>query len=633
MFPYQLTQNRMKKVNNENAEKTSDADEGRCKSLFMASRDAVMTLEPPTWKFTSGNPATMEMFRAKDEAEFLSYEPWKLSPEFQPDGRPSSLKAKDMIEKAMREGTNFFEWTHRRLNGEDFSAEVLLSKVEHQGGDFLHAVVRDITERKKLWEMLEERLASFPKVNPDPIIEVSREEGIIYINPATQKLFPELGKDPDSHPFTKGIRLYFEKLSQKTEEKAEREIYANNRWYLQIITLIAPNTLRLYSADITRLKQAEQLLREEKFKDEAILASIGDAVVATDKDGRIILFNGIAEEMTGFSFEEAIGQNYGRLLKFVREDNEKPSSDFIAEAIKTGKKTEMENHTLLVKKDGSRIPVADSAAPIKNAHGETMGSVVVFRDVSREREIDKAKTEFVSLASHQLRTPLSAISWYAEMLLAGDVGKLNEKQEEYLNEVYRGNRRMIDIVGALLNVSRLELGTFVIEPEPTDILALVLELLNDFKPQVDKKSLTLINKYSDNLPILNVDQKLLRMVFQNLLSNAIKYTPEKGTVEFSLSLDVGKKNMLIKVSDTGCGIPKWQQDKVFTKIFRADNVRQKETEGTGLGLYIAKAIIEQSGGAIWFESEEDKGTTFYVAVPITGMKKKMGGGSKTPNLQ
>lgn len=138
--------------------KTSDkkiAGEDKYKALFMASRDAVMTLEPPSWRFTSGNPATIKIFKAKDEAEFLSYEPWRLSPEKQPDGRPSDEKAKEMIEKAMKEGVNLFEWLHKRIDGEEFLAEVLLSKVGEGNGAFLYASVRDITERKEVQNNIE----------------------------------------------------------------------------------------------------------------------------------------------------------------------------------------------------------------------------------------------------------------------------------------------------------------------------------------------------------------------------------------------------------------------------------------------------------------------------------------------
>ena len=134
----------------ESKDKLSIINECKYKSLFVSSRDAVMTLEPPSWKFTSGNPATIKMFKAKDEAEFLSYEPWKLSPLLQPDGCRSEEKAKEMIKIAIKNGSNIFEWVHKRLNGEEFPSEVFLSKIELNGNSFLHALVRDITERKEL---------------------------------------------------------------------------------------------------------------------------------------------------------------------------------------------------------------------------------------------------------------------------------------------------------------------------------------------------------------------------------------------------------------------------------------------------------------------------------------------------
>jgi len=163
----------------------------------------------------------------------------------------------------------------------------------------------------------------------------------------------------------------------------------------------------------------------------------------------------------------------------------------------------------------------------------------------------------------------------------------------------------------------------VVEPEPTDIVVLVRSVLDEQKPQIDEKNIKVSPVFEKDIPLMQVDPKLMRMVVQNLLSNAVKYTPEKGQVNISLSLD-GKNTVLLKVSDTGYGIPKKQQEKIFTKLFRADNVREKDTEGTGLGLYIVKSIIEHSGGKVWFESEEDKGSIFYVSLPLGGMKKKTG---------
>lgn len=257
--------------------------------------------------------------------------------------------------------------------------------------------------------------------------------------------------------------------------------------------------------------------------------------------------------------------------------------------------------------------------------GTTIGAIKVFRDITSEREVDKAKTEFVSLASHQLRTPLSTVNWYAEMLLAGDVGEMNEQQNKYLNEVYRSNQRMVELVNALLDVASLELGTFVIEPESTDICKLTENIIHEQKTQIAAKKIRLSFFCEKNISRMQTDPKHLRMVIQNILSNAVKYTPDGGRIKFSISAE-DKKNVLLKVSDTGYGIPKNQQDKIFTKLFRADNVRDKDTDGTGLGLYIVKSIVDNSGGKVWFTSpskNEKKGTTFYVVLPLKGTQKSV----------
>lgn len=374
-------------------------------------------------------------------------------------------------------------------------------------------------------------------------------------------------------------------------------------------------------------KMAENLtayaanLERAKSKDDAILESIGDGIIVVDSKAKIIRMNSVAERMLSLNQEEVTGKRLFDVFpieddkgKLVREEDHPMNIAFAAGIIS--------GTFYYVRRDKTKFPVAVTVAPVV-LEGETIGAIEVFRDITREKEIDKAKTEFVSLASHQLRTPLSTVSWYAEMLLAGDAGKLNETQKKYLEEVYGSNRRMVELVNALLNVSRLELGTFMIEPEPTDIVRLVRSAIDEQKPQIDEKRIKLSLVFEENIPLMQVDPKLLRMVFQNLLSNAVKYTPEAGKIEFSISLN-NKENVLIKVSDTGYGIPKKQQDQIFTKLFRADNVREKSTEGTGLGLYIVKSIVEHSGGKIWFESEENKGTTFYAMLPLEGMKKKEG---------
>lgn len=444
--------------------------------------------------------------------------------------------------------------------------------------------------------------------------------------------------------------------SKKFPENNSRleEIRVRTEKQAQILALqVAKRTKELYTriGELEDVRKAMTNLLEDfeekqqalakakaKAKDEALLASIGDGMFATDKEGRIVAMNYAAEKMLGCTKEAFLGKKF--FNAFENKDASgnviPPEKQPMSIALATGKKfssstTTPANTIYYVRKDGTQFPVALTVTPVI-FNGQIVGIIDIFRDITREIEIDKAKTEFVSLASHQLRTPLSTISWYTEMLLTGDAGKLKIKQKKYLEEVYKGNRRMVDLVNALLNVSRLELGTFEVEPEPTDVAKLARSVANEQGQQIEAKKLKFSEQYANNLPRLNADPKLLRMVFQNLLSNAIKYTPDKGSVSVDIHLvknnelvadqNAKEDSIAIVVSDTGYGIPKNQQREIFTKLFRADNVREKNTEGTGLGLYIIKSIIDHSDGKIWFVSQENKGTTFYILLPLTGMKKK-----------
>lgn len=281
-------------------------------------------------------------------------------------------------------------------------------------------------------------------------------------------------------------------------------------------------------ADITKLKLAEKEVLELKNRDEAMLASIGDAVFACDSDGKILLFNKMAEHMTGLPPNEAIGRHYNQVFHFVRENDGGSIQDFIAQAIKTNTITRMERNTLLIRKDGTKTPVADSAAPIKSLSGKIVGCVVVFHDVTKDRQIDSAKTEFVSLASHQLRTPLTAINWYCEMLLNDCKNELNPVQENYAKETYKASKRMVALMNALLNVSRLEMGTFMVEPRLINIIHIAKNCLNDLESQIIKKKIIVLEKYDSNVTDINADPRLIGIVFQNLLTNAVKYTKKGG---------------------------------------------------------------------------------------------------------
>ncbi|PCI19988.1 hypothetical protein COB64_02745 [Candidatus Wolfebacteria bacterium] len=371
-----------------------------------------------------------------------------------------------------------------------------------------------------------------------------------------------------------------------------------------------------------KLQESYVGLEEKVNKIDAILHSIGDGVFVIDHKYDITMFNKVAEDISGFTTKEVLGKRYESILKFVFEKDEKVNDVFIKKAMETGEIKKMSNNTVLIRKDGTKVPVADSAAPLKDNTGKVVGVVVVFRDVTKEREVDRAKTEFVSLASHQLRTPLSNINWYTEMLLNNEVGEKKEDQQKYLKKIYHNNQRMVELVNALLNVSRIDVGTLIFDVKPVDFKKIAESTVDELSSQINHKKLTLKKHYDTTLPTIQADPEAVQMIFQNLLSNAVKYTPSGGTV--ALSLEKEGPDILITVSDTGYGIAKSQHSKIFSKLFRAYNARKHDTDGNGLGLYIVKSIVEQAGGKIWFESKEDKGSTFYVKIPFKGMKKKEG---------
>ena len=383
-----------------------------------------------------------------------------------------------------------------------------------------------------------------------------------------------------------------------------------------------------YQISLEQKKIQEELvsknreLAEEKAMDDAMLANIGDGVVGINDRGEIIFTNQQVEYMTGLKQDELIGKPIWYSIKMFDKDdkevsvNERP----IRNALFLKKKIESTNY-FFVRRDGSKFPVSITATPVI-VFDRVIGGVDVFRDITKEKEIDRMKTEFISLASHQLRTPLSAMKWFCEILLDRDAGDLNKEQEELLTNIYQSNERMIQLVNTLLNISRIESGRIIIDPKPTDLRKLLDEVILEVRPRFDKKKQHLAISIHKNLPLVNIDPRLIRHVYMNLLTNAIKYTPDGGEIVIIISVKNGE--VVSQVSDSGYGIPRRQHEQVFKKFFRAENVIKIETEVTGFGRYLTKAIVESSGGRIWFESDEGKGTTFWFAVPLSGSVQKEG---------
>lgn len=386
------------------------------------------------------------------------------------------------------------------------------------------------------------------------------------------------------------------------------------------------NSKELEDAWTQRCIVENEITKARAF-DEALLTSIGDSVVAMDNNGLITYLNKTAEETLGLKTETAIGKRYSDLWSLYDKDGKILPTEKrpVYIALKTGKKITsiLVDHYNYIVKD-KMIPIDVTITPII-INDKLTGIVEIFRDISVEVGIDKAKSEFISLASHQLRTPVTAIGWIVETFMKKYKKKLTKDQYQSLEDIHTANNLSKDLINDFLNVSRIELNISKVVLESVNVISLIKELLlEEFKLQISEKKIEVTEKYDKDITI-NSDQQFLKVVLENLISNAIKYTPQKGKViiearharsgEIVGGEEIKKDGYLISVADNGYGIPENQQNKIFSKLFRADNVRKKEIEGTGLGLYMVKLFIERLSGEAWFESEENKGSTFYIYLP------------------
>lgn len=224
------------------------------------------------------------------------------------------------------------------------------------------------------------------------------------------------------------------------------------------------------------------------------------------------------------------------------------------------------------------------------------------------KSLDETKDEFISMASHQLRTPLTSVKGYLSMVLEGDAGELNEMQNKLLGQAFTSSQRMVFLIADLLNLSRLRTGKFVIEPKPTNLADLVEGEISQLQETAASRKLKLVFKKPENFTPLMLDETKIRQVVMNFVDNAIYYTPAGGSIE--ISLKESKESVEFRVHDNGIGVPKDEQHHLFNKFYRAGNARKARPDGTGLGLFMAKKVVVAQGGAIIFDSTEHKGSTF-----------------------
>lgn len=351
---------------------------------------------------------------------------------------------------------------------------------------------------------------------------------------------------------------------------------------------------------------------EEKANIESLFYDIGEGVMAVNLKEEIILFNRVAEEICQYKKKDIFGQNFSLFVKFFAADKINELTSFVSQAILKNQTQVLPKGVLLLTQT-VEIPVAAVATPLKDPAGLTVGAIVVFRNITAEIEAERLKADLISIASHQLKTPLAEIKGLVE-LLTTEGEKLTQEQREYLADINNSAVRMLALVSDFLDVTRIEQEALNLKFQPVDLGQIVKKVYQDLLPTATGKNQQMTIETGVNLPKVAADPDKIREVAVNLIDNAIKYTPDKGKIEIRVRKVDNQVEFSVK--DSGVAIPKSEQSKVFIRFAKIVNPKSQQQPGTGLGLYIVKQLTEKQRGQIRFESEEGKGTTFTVSFPL-----------------
>ncbi len=335
-----------------------------------------------------------------------------------------------------------------------------------------------------------------------------------------------------------------------------------------------------------------------------VIDSLSDGILVTDELGKVILYNQLAETLLGITGKAALGQ---------------PVRDHIRNDVLVGLITKIltlnvPDHAEVCLMDTGNARLRVHVNPVRDTNGLLIGSVTLLHDVAQLSAIDKIKSNFLSMVSHQLKSPLSSTLLQTSILLDGIVGEISEKQRDLLQKVRTKIKGMVALIHDILDVCYIEEGGYLKQIEHLDLTEILQRTVELMQPQSQDKNIALHVKIEDHLPLIIGNKSSVEAMFINLISNAIKYTPSGGQVNVGMSENA--QNVQIEVSDTGIGVEDEDFPRIFDKFYRVRSEITKNISGTGLGLSIVKSVVDAHRGAINVESKIGKGTTFTVLLPI-----------------
>ena len=613
------------------AEEALRESEEKFKAIYQSSNDAIMLLNENG--FFDCNEQALKIFKVNTKEEFVKFSPSELSPPVQSDGKNSFEAVQENISIAYREGYNRFDWIHRRVDGEDFYAEVLLSAFDLKGERVLQATVRDITERKRAAEGLKDSEEKYHRIFEniqDTYYESLLDGTILEVSPSIEVI--SHGQYHREDIIGKSLYEFYinseerQLLLSTLKEKgmvSDFEITLKNKDGSLIPCSISakinsdaggrPEKIIGSMHDITDRKRAEKELKHNLAFRESLLKTIPFGMDIVDETGTVLYQNDIFNIL----FEkEGIGK---KCWELYRDDQRQCMDCPLIKGIIVGETEVYESHGVL----GNRIfEIIHTGMMYRGKKA----MLEIFQDITdrkknekelidakdKAEESDRLKTAFLHNISHEIRTPMNAIVGFSALL--GEPALDAETQQSYIETIMQSSNHLLSIITDIIDISNIEANIVKIARTGINVNFTLNSICNQFSIKAGEKKIKLICEtgLTDSGALIITDNTKLTQILTNLLSNAIKFTDE-GTVKLSCRMVA---NFLeFSVSDTGIGIPAEYHAKIFDRFYQVQNAVSRLYEGTGLGLAISKAYVDLMGGKIWLSSEPGKGTTFTFTIP------------------
>lgn len=621
-------------------QKLADSEE-KFRTIFENSNDGIFLIEGNM--ITECNEKTVKIFGCKKKSDIIGLSPVDFSPPKQPDDQTSLRKAWKLLRATINKGPQRFTWLHNKKNGELFDAEVSLKKVRLGDKNFVQATVQDVTEklndRHKL-ETSENKFRSFFDNSQDAIfIAELKSRKLVDANNQALKLTGYSKKELFS---MKVDDLHPSKLSKETIEdgflkqaKGEIDQFETLLLTKEKLEIPVSITTSIYQdengveyiqgsfRDISAQKEVLDDLAESESKFRSIIQNAEAIIFLIDKKGQFLLSEGRKLEVIGLKPGQAVGENIYKMYKdypsVIKGFNECLTGKIVKDIVKIGD-----------------LYFDVFFSPQKDTDGSIQGVIGMSIDITENKlamlklmEINQKKNEFISMASHQLRTPLGNMRWGLELILNSDEYDKNKKLITRIKKIHATNVRLVNLVGNLLNISRIESDRVLDKPVKLDLIQLLREIIIEDHEKIEKSNLKILLNTPNSLTIY-YDEKLLREVLANLVSNAIKFNKQDGVVLIEVKRD--GQGFSFAIANTGMKILKSDHEGIFQKFYRGTNTSE-QISGSGLGLHISREYILKWNGNISFESPVNfgersingskySGTVFTVNLPVSYSKVK-----------